>query len=114
MAGAGHQRRPEGALLENAVSEAVDLLQRAGRAVAALDDAYNAAYNASTAADGWGGEGHEVAELGEVSPSLVPWFLGSLELLAASGYEPRTRSRGVKAVGRGIAAFGDHCDDATS
>lgn len=43
------------------------LLQQAGRAVAALDDAYNAAYNASAAADGWGGQGHDVAELGEVS-----------------------------------------------
>lgn len=53
--------------MESVVSEAVGLLQHAGRAVAALDDAYNAAYNASAAADGWGGDGHDVAELGEVS-----------------------------------------------
>lgn len=55
-----------GNALEGVLVEAVGLLQQAGRAVAALDDAYNAAYNASAAADGWGGQGHDVAELGEV------------------------------------------------
>lgn len=48
------------------VAEAVGLLQQAGRAVAALNDAYDAAYNASSATDGWGGQGHDAAELGEV------------------------------------------------
>lgn len=53
--------------LDAVLGEAVGLLQQAGRAVASLDDAYNAAYNASAASDGWGGQGHDVAELGEVS-----------------------------------------------
>lgn len=52
--------------LERVVAEAVILLQQAGRAVASLDDAYNAAYNASAVAGGWGGRGHDAAELGEV------------------------------------------------
>ena len=60
------------AALEAVLVEAVGLLQQAGRAVAALDDAYNAAYNASAAADGWGGQGHDVAELGEVSEAEEP------------------------------------------
>ncbi|CAM9346290.1 unnamed protein product, partial [Scytosiphon promiscuus] len=51
----------------------VGLLQQTGRAVAALDDAYNAAYNASAAADGWGGQGHDAADLGEA----VLWTLWS-------------------------------------
>ncbi|CAN0069507.1 unnamed protein product, partial [Ectocarpus sp. 4 AP-2014] len=59
--------------LEAVLGEAVGLLQQAGRAVASLDDAYNAAYNASAAADGWGGQGHDVAELGEA----VLWTLWS-------------------------------------
>lgn len=63
----GRARRGEVPLLEHVVSEAVDLLQNTGRAVAALDDAYNAAYNASAATDGWGAGGHDAAELGEVS-----------------------------------------------
>ncbi|CAN0376845.1 unnamed protein product, partial [Ectocarpus fasciculatus] len=59
--------------LEAVLGEAVRLLQQAGRAVASLDDAYNAAYNASAAADGWGGQGNDVAELGEA----VLWTLWS-------------------------------------
>lgn len=64
------RRRSESGALEGVLSEAVCLLDQAGRAVAALDDAYNAAYNAAAAADGWGEEGHDVAELGEVREEL--------------------------------------------
>ncbi|CAN0110384.1 unnamed protein product, partial [Laminaria digitata] len=67
------RRRSESGALEGVLSEAVWLLDQAGRAVAALDDAYNAAYNAAAATDGWGGEGHEAAELGEA----VLWALWS-------------------------------------
>lgn len=60
------RRAAESTLLDGVLAEAVGLLQQAGRAVAALNDAYNAAYNASAAADGWGGDGHDAADLGEV------------------------------------------------
>lgn len=60
------RRRSNSDALEGVLSEAVCLLDQAGRAVAALDDAYNAAYNAAAATDGWGGEGHDAADLGEV------------------------------------------------
>lgn len=64
--GGGATSGAAGAALEAVLAEAVGLLQQTGRAVAALDDAYNAAYNASSAADGWGGQGHDAADLGEV------------------------------------------------
>ena len=63
---ASSPRRSEQVPLEAVLAQAVGLLQQVGRAVAELDDAYNAAYNASTAADGWRGNDHDGAELGEV------------------------------------------------
>lgn len=66
QAGSISPRRSESAAFEGVIVEAVGLLKEAGRAVAALDDAYNAAYNASSAVDGWGGGGHDAAEMGEV------------------------------------------------
>lgn len=84
--------------------EAVGLLQQAGRAVAALDDAYNAAYNASAAADGWGGQGHDVAELGEVSEAEPPdaagfWFVDPVQA------EEQREQRLLHAFVRGISVY---------
>lgn len=51
------------ACFEGVLTAAVGLLQQIARAVAELDDAYNAAYNASTEGDGLRSN---TADLGEV------------------------------------------------
>ena len=85
--------------------EAVGLLQQAGRAVAALDDAYNAAYNASAAADGWGGQGHDVAELGEVSEAEEPPDAAGFWFGSSSGRRTEREQRLLHAFVRGISLY---------
>lgn len=60
---------------EGVLAAAVGLLQQVARAVAELNDAYNAAYNASAEADGNGWRDN-TADLGEVYPIGVVWWLG--------------------------------------